>query len=136
MDYSPQIVDRWVKDYQTLITLAESPSSSAHLLSSECRHSDKACGDGRPVGIKSTRSHSDPMRYVDVLSDISHAAYHLHPSSLERRVVLERMATGAPMAEIRARLGVDTKRMWAAYRAAVKAMALDLGWVDESASEC
>lgn len=128
MDYTPDLVDHWLKNWPMLESLAETPSSSAHLLSPECRHSAKACSNGRPVGIKDVRNHGDPMRYVDLLADLRGAAGQLPPHSLESQVVARRMAECLPMIEIRARLGVDNNRLWAAYRAATKMMAKSLGW--------
>lgn len=135
MDYTPDLVDFWLRNWPMLESLAETPSSSAHLLSPECRHSDKACSNGRPVGIKDVRNHGDPMRYVDLLADLRGAAEQLPPYSLESQVVARRMAESVPMIEIRARLGVDHNRLWAAYRAALKTMARSLGWVEPVAAD-
>lgn len=134
MDYTPQVIDRWLREFELLETLAETPASSAHLLSSQCRHSEVGCSSGKPVGIKSTRSHGDPVRYVDLLADIRGAAQLLPAHSLESQVVAQRMSTGLPMIEIRARLGVDNNRLWAAYRAACRMMALSLGWEEQVAT--
>lgn len=131
MDYTPELVDRWLRQWEFLRSLAESPSTSAHLLSSECRGSDKACSNGRPVGIKNIRNHSDPMHYADLLADLQTAAEMLPPYSLESQVVARRIATGKPMAEIRAQLGKGQTEVWSAYRSACKLMAKALGWVDE-----
>lgn len=135
MDYTPQLIDRWLREWELLCSLSESPSSSAHLLSPECRHSEKACSNGRPVGIKSVRNHGDPVRYCDIKADLEQAAEQLPPHSLESQVVARRMAECLPMIEIRARLGVDHNRLWAAYRAATKMMARSLGWVDVEATD-
>jgi hypothetical protein len=134
VDYSPQIVDRWLREWELLTSLSETPATAAHLLSSECRHSDKACGSGKPVGIKSTRSHGDPVRYCDIKADLEQAAAILPPYSLESQVVARRMAESLPMIEIRARLGVDNNRLWAAYRAATKMMARSLGWEEQASA--
>lgn len=130
MEYTPEVVDYWCRNWELLTALAETPASAAHLLSPECRTSDKACGDGRPVGIKNIRNHGDPMRYVDVLADLSHAAYHLHPSSLERRVVAERIATGGKLRAIAKRCGARYDDVLKAYQAGCKLMAEELGWVE------
>lgn len=130
MDYSPQVVDRWLREWPMLEALAESPTRAAHLLSSECRHSDKACGSGKPVGIKSTRHASDPMRYCDLLADIRGAAELLPAHSLESQVVAKRISTGAWIDQIAAMLNVRADRVRSAYRSACKMMAQSLGWVD------
>lgn len=136
MDYSPEIVSFWVRNFELLQSLAETPRASTHLLSPECKQSAHACSDGRPVGIKSTRSHhADTHFYSDVLADIQQAAGALPAYSLESQVVARRMAECLPMIEIRARLGVDHNRLWAAYRAATKMMARSLGWVDAEATD-
>lgn len=135
MDYSPQIVDRWLREFELLQSLAETPSSSAHLLGSECRHSDKACSNGKPVGIKSTRHVGDPMRYCDLLADIRGAADLLPPYSLESRVVARRISTGARMPEIRVQLGCNYTAMWRAYHAACTMMAKSLGWEPDEKSK-
>lgn len=128
MDYSPEIVDRWLREFEMLETLAQSPSTSAHLLSADCRHSEVGCSSGKPVGIKSTRHVGDPMRYCDLLADIRGAADLLPPYSLESRVVARRISTGARMPEIRAQLGCNYTAMWQAYRSACTMMAKSLGW--------
>lgn len=130
MDYTPDLVDHWLRNWPLLESLSETPASSAHLLSPECRGADKACSNGRPVGIKDVRQHGDPMRYVDIKADLSHAAYHLHPSSLERRVVAERIATGGKLRSIAKLCGARYDDVLKAYQAGCKLMAEDLGWVE------
>lgn len=134
MDYTPEVVDYWCRNWEMLTALAETPASAAHLLSPECRTSDKACGDGRPVGIKNIRNHGDPNRYSDIKADLSAAAALLPAYSLESQVVAKRMSTGCSMPQIRAMLGKAQNDVWAAYRSACKMMAVSLGWEDSDAS--
>lgn len=135
MEYTPDQVDWFLKNWLLVESLAESPSTSVHLLSPECRHSDKACGSGKPVGIKSTRSHGDPVRYCDVKADLEQSAQLLPPYSLESRVVARRISTGARMPEIRAQLGCNYTAMWQAYRSACRMMAKSLGWKPDEKSK-
>lgn len=130
MDYTPAMVDYWVRNFELLSSLAESPSTSAHLLSSECRQSDHACANGKPVGIKATRSHGDPTRYIDVLADIQAAAQQLPPFSLESQVVASRIRTGGKLSIIARLCSVRYDDALSAYRRGVKAMAMTLGWVE------
>lgn len=134
MDYSPRVIDRWLREFELLESLAETPASSAHLLGGECRHSDKACSNGRPVGIKDVRNHGDPVRYVDVLADIRGAADALPPYSLESQVVAKRISTGAWIDQIAAMLNVRADRVRSAYRSACKMMARSLGWEEQTPS--
>ena len=130
--YSPDDVSFWLRNWEMLESLAENPRASVHLLSPECKHSDHACSDGRPVGIKSTRAaRSDPHTYSDLKSDLEQAVLALPPHSLESQVVAKRISSGRPMIEIRAMLGCDYNRLWAAYRSACKLMALSLGWEED-----
>lgn len=132
MEYDPQTVDYWLRNYELLGSLAETPQSSAHLLSTECKGSDHACSDGRPVGIKSTRSHGDPTRYIDLLADIRGAAELLPAHSLESQVVARRISTGAWIDQIAKQLHTDQHRVRSAYRAACKMMAQSLGWEEQA----
>lgn len=134
MDYTPQVIDRWLREFELLETLAQSPATSAHLLSSQCRHSEVGCSSGKPVGIKSTRNHGDPVRYVDLLADIRGAVDALPPYSLESQVVARRISTGAWIDQIAAMLNVRADRVRSAYRSACKMMAMSLGW--EEQAEC
>lgn len=130
MDYTPQAIDRFIREWEMLSSLSESPSTSAHLLSGECRHSEKACGSGKPVGIKSTRNHGDPVRYCDIKADLEQALSLLPAHSLESQVVARRISTGAWIDQIAAMLNVRADRVRSAYRSACKMMAQSLGWVD------
>lgn len=130
MDYTPQIVDRWLREFEMLETLAQSPSTSAHLLSADCRHSEVGCSSGKPVGIKSTRHVGDPMRYCDLLADIRGAADLLPPYSLESRVVARRISTGAWIDTIAKDLNTRADKVRDAYRSACRMMAKSLGWVE------
>lgn len=130
MDYTPQLIDRWLREWELLCSLSESPSSSAHLLSPECRHSDKACSNGRPVGIKSVRNHGDPVRYCDLKADLEQAAGTLPPYSLESQVVARRISSGAWIDRIAVELHTRQDNVRSAYRAACKMMAKSLGWVE------
>lgn len=128
--YSPQVIDRWLREWDLLISLSETPATSAHLLSSQCRHSEVGCSSGKPVGIKSTRNVGDPVRYVDLLADIRGAAKLLPAHSLESQVVAKRISTGAWIDQIAAMLNMRADRVRSAYRSACKLMAQSLGWVD------
>lgn len=128
MDYTPQVIDRWLREFELLETLAETPASSAHLLSAQCRHSEVGCSSGKPVGIKSTRSHGDPVRYVDLLADIRGAAELLPAHSLESQVVARRISTGARLADVARLCGARYDDVLTAYRSACKMMAVSLGW--------
>ena len=130
MDYTPELVDRWLREWELLRSLAETPASSAHLLSPQCRHSDRACANGKPVGIKDVRNHGDPVRYADIKADLEQAADQLPPYSLESLVVARRMSTGARLAEVARLCGTRYDDALHAYRGACKLMAKALGWVD------
>lgn len=128
MDYTPDQVDYWLRNWPLLLSLSETPASSSHLLSSECRAGDRACSNGRPVGIRDVRNHGDPMRYVDLLADLRAAAEQLPAHSLESQVIARRIATGDWVDRIAKQLRTDQHRVRDAYRSACKLMAKSLGW--------
>lgn len=144
MDYSPHLIDYYLRNWLLVESLAETPSSSFHLLSPECRHSDKACSNGRPVGIKSVRNHSDPFLYVDLLADLHGAASALPPYSMESQVVSRliagRLSKGASLEgalsdrihQIRGELAKRYGDVWDAYHSACRMMACSLGWVEQA----
>lgn len=140
MGYSPAVVDRWLREFELLQSLSENASTSAHLLSPQCRHSEVGCSNGRPVGIKSVRNQSDPMAYVDILGDIQGAAGALPPYSRESQVVSRllsgHLGNGALLEgalsdrihQIRGELATRYNDVWGAYHSACRLMALSLGW--------
>lgn len=144
MDYSPQVVDRWLRELEMLETLAQSAHTSSHLLSPQCRHSEVGCGNGKPIGIKSTRSIGDPMAYVDLLADLHGAAAVLPAYSIESAVVSRlvegRLSKGTLLEgalsdrihQIRGELAKRYGDVWDAYHSACRMMAKSLGWVEQA----
>lgn len=135
MEYTPDLVDYWLRNWPLLESLAETPASSAHLLSPECRHSDRACSNGRPVGIKDIRQHGDPMAYGDVKADLEQAAQQLPAYSLEGQVISRRIASGDWVDRIAKQLRRDVVPVREAYRAGCKLMAMSLGWEDAPSND-
>lgn len=134
--YSPRLISRWLREWDWLESMAENASTSAHLLSPDCRHSDHSCSDGQPVGIKNIRNHTDRMRYADVRADLIVAAQQLPAYSLESQVVAAWMTGDYPSLDEMMRLKVKARKhdVLQAHRAAVRMMAVSLGWEEEKGS--
>jgi hypothetical protein len=144
VDYSPHVIDRILREIEMFETLAQSAHTSAHLLSPQCRHSEVGCSDGKPVGIKSTRSIGDPFLYVDLLADTYAAADSLPAYSIESQVVSRlitgRLGKGTPLEgalsdrihQIRGELTKRYGDVWGAYHSACRMMARSLGWVEQA----
>lgn len=146
-EYDPATIDRWLKEWDLLLSLAETPASSRHLLDSHCRHSNRPCGSTAPVGIRDARGRgSDPHRWSDVVADIERAHARLRPHSLAWTIIDYRMrraglkrwrdpATHARMQEpsqqldaIALSMGQRAATIRRAYQDALKEMARSLGW--------
>lgn len=144
MDYTPKVIDRWLREFELLESLAETPVTSAHLLSPQCRHSEVGCSNGRPVGIKDVRQHTDAMSYVDVISDLQAAAGALPAYSIEsqvvNRLVCGRLSSGTQLEgalsdrihQIRVELAKRYGDVWDGYHSACTMMARSLGWDGEA----
>lgn len=132
--YSPDQVGFWVRNWALLESLAETPSSSRHLLTPECRNGEAtSCSSHRPVGIRSVRGlHGDPLRYADIMGDLRAALHQLPFRGLGYRAVAERMQGGRPMDELAQALGARYVDVLRAYKAAIASMAKWLGWVESS----
>ena len=146
--YNPDTVDRWLRRWDELIALSESPRSARHLQDPQCS-TGHSCSYGSPVGIRAARGmHGDPNRYSDILADLEKAWSSLRFNSLGWRVVDMRMRTAgihrwrnptthareeepsAALDAIALALGVRAELVRDAYKMALKDMARYLGWVD------
>lgn len=123
--YSPEFVGRWLRDWDLLVSLAESPRTSVHHLRLGHDHRDGACGVGPRIGGGRA---SDGLDWALVKADLEAAAARLGAGSLERRVVLARMGGGGTLGEIAVILRTRKGTVLEAYRAAVGGMAALLGW--------
>lgn len=126
--YSPEFVARWLRDWDLLVSLAESPRTSVHHLRLGHADHDGPCSLG--PRIRGGRA-ADGLDWALVKADLEGAAARLTPGSLERRVALARMGGGGTLSEISVILRTRKAVVLEAYRAAVGGMAALLGWVPD-----
>lgn len=128
--FTPDRVKFWLKNWEMLRSLAETPRSSVHLVSPECRHAEHGCAGQNPVGIRSVKGlKGDPYRYSDILADLNQAADFLPPHSLESQVVARLMSGNAKnLDEVCEQIEARDSRVYGAFRCACTMMARTLGW--------
>lgn len=123
--YSPECVDGWLRDWDLLVSLAESPRTSAHhLRPGHAKHEGPCVAGPRSRGSRA----SDGLDWALVKADLEGAAGRLEGGSLGRRVVLARMGGGGTLGQIAVILRTRKATVLAAYDAAVGEMAGLLGW--------
>lgn len=129
--YSPELIDRWLRQWPLLCLLAETPATSRHHLDSD-HHKSGPCLDSVRTG--SGGRIPDRLSWADVRADIQHAYAQLQIGSLERRVIWERMTQPANMDTIARRIGCRYGVALESYRAATVKMSATLGYVAPAAS--
>lgn len=73
MFYSPERIDGFLRRWDELLALAESPKTARHLTTRECRPGH-ACSYGSPVGIRDSKGHHhDQHVWSDVVADVEAA---------------------------------------------------------------
>lgn len=127
-DYSPEIVDRWLRQWDLLESLAESPRTSVHMLRFNHAEHQGPCSTGPRIGGGRP---SDGLAWAIVKADIEAAAKALPIESLERQVVLARIAGAGPLGHIATILRYRKATVCEAYQRAIVMMAEQLGWVDD-----
>lgn len=128
--YSPELIDRWLRQWPLLCSLAETPGTSRHHLDSDHRK-DGPCLDSVRSG--SGGRIPDTLSWADVRADIDRAYAQLAIGSIERRVIWERMHEPARLSVIAARMGARYSVVLESYHRAVERMAATLGYVGDVA---
>lgn len=86
--YTPERIDRWVRDWLLLESLAETPRSSRHYLTLEHRYlRGRPCSEAVHPEQRVNSYHGDELSYADIQADIESAWNDLGPTTLESRVV-------------------------------------------------
>lgn len=122
--YSPELIDRWLRQWPLLCSLAETPATSRHHLDSDHRKHGPC--------LDSVRSGSggripDTLSWADVRADIHRAYAQLAIGSQERRVVFERIHHGGSLKSIAVRMHSRSSVARDSYVSAVGKMAAYLG---------
>lgn len=131
-DYSPEIVDRWLRQWDLLTSLAESPRTSAHMLRFDHANHAGPCTTG--PRIPGGRP-SDGLAWALVKADLEVAAKALPITSLERQVVLARIGGAGPLSHLATILRTRKADVCEAYQRAIVMMAEQLGWVDDEQAQ-
>jgi hypothetical protein len=129
--YSPERIDRWLRQWDLLCSLAETPNASRHHLDSDHRK-DGPCLDAVRTG--SGGRVPDALIWSDVRADIQRAYAQLQIGSHQRRVVWERMTRPASLDTIARRMGSRAQVVRESYHAAVAHMSGYLGYVSTASS--
>jgi hypothetical protein len=128
--YSPDAVDRWLRQWDLLCSLAETPATSRHHLDSD-HHKDGPCLDSIRSG--SGGRIPDTLSWADVRADLHRAYAQLAIGSIERQVVWERMHRPANLDVIARRMGSRYSVVLESYHRAVERMSATLGHVSGAA---
>lgn len=131
--YSPELIDRWLRQWPLLCSLAETTATSRHHLDSD-HHKAGPCLDSVRSG--SGGRIPDTLSWADVRADIQHAYAQLAIGSLERRVVWERMTRGGNINLIAKRMTARQTIVREAYAVAVARMSASLGYVAPELPVC
>lgn len=123
--YSPEMIDRWLRQWPLLCSLAETPATSRHHLDSD-HHKSGPCLDSVRSG--SGGRIPDTLSWADVRADIQRAYAQLAIGSIERQVVWQRMTAGGNINMIAKRVGARQTIVRDAYASAVDRMAAYLGY--------
>jgi hypothetical protein len=128
--YSPDAVDRWLRQWDLLCSLAETPATSRHHLDSD-HHKDGPCLDSIRSG--SGGRIPDTLSWADVRADLQRAYAQLAIGSIERQVIWERMHRPANLDVIARRMGSRYSVVLESYHRAVERMSATLGHVSGAA---
>lgn len=126
--YSPELIDRWLRQWPLLCSLAETPATSRHHLDSEHRK-DGPCLDSVRSG--SGGRGPDALSWADVRADLDRAYSQLAIGSIERQVVWQRMQEPGRLSVIASRMGARYSVVLESYHSAVARMSATLGYVPE-----
>jgi hypothetical protein len=126
--YSPDAVDRWLRQWDLLCSLAETPATSRHHLDSD-HHKDGPCLDSIRSG--SGGRIPDALSWADVRADLQRAYAQLAIGSIERQVVWERMHRPASLDNIALRMRSRASIVRESYRSACVRMSVYLGYVPQ-----
>ena len=129
--YSPELIDRWLRQWPLLCSLAETPVTSRHHLDSD-HHKSGPCLDSVRTG--SGGRIPDTLSLADVRADVQMAYAQLQIGSIERRVIWERMHRPASLDNIARRLGSRATVVRESYHSAVARMSAALGYTASSSS--
>ena len=121
MYYTPDRLDWWLRNWDLLDSLAESPVSSRHHLQTDHAHKDGPCIDPPKVGKVGKGQHADPLKYADVQADIERAHAGLAMWSLPWNVVDHRKR-GHNLDAIAKALRIRYHDVTTGYRDALKTM--------------
>ena len=131
--YTPTSIDRWLREWPLLESLAETPRSSRHYLTWEHKHRRCACQDDPKVEQRGTGYFGDELSYADIKADLELAWIHLRGGqrwSPEFLIVEQRML-GKNIREIALVYQRSVATVHKRYWEAVEAMAWRLGWTGE-----
>ena len=131
--YSPEMIDRWLRQWPLLCSLAETPATSRHHLDSD-HHKDGPCLDSVRSG--SGGRIPDTLSWADVRADLQRAYAQLERGSTERRVVWERMTQPAALDTLARRIGARASIVRESYRVACVRMSLTLGYAPATSTSC
>lgn len=129
--YSPEMIDRWLRQWPLLCSLAETPATSRHHLDSD-HHKSGPCLDSVRSG--SGGRIPDTLSWADVRADLHRAYAQLAIGSIERQVVWERMTNGGTLRAIAARKTSRYSVVLDSYHSAVARMSATLGYVSTASS--
>ncbi len=105
--YTPTRVDRWLRDWPLLESLAETPRSSRHYLTWEHRNRKGACQNDPKVEQRGTAYFGDELSYADIKADLERAWIHLRREPNPRQDPVE----GAPASPRVVRRSASTERL-------------------------
>ena len=129
--YTPARIDRWLREWPLLCSLAETPRSSRHYLTLEHQYlQGRPCPPERRLHQRGTGYHGDTLEYADVQSDLEKAWVSLKAGqrwSIEFLVV-EHTMKGRLLWEMAEAWGSSVLSVRVAYERAVRMMAQELGW--------
>lgn len=125
--YSPELIDRWLRQWPLLCSLAETPGTSRHHLDSD-HHKAGPCLDSVRSG--SGGRVPDTLSWADVRADLDRAYMQLAVGSIERRVVYERLHHGGNINMIAKRIGARSQIIRDSYASAIVKMSMTLGYAE------
>lgn len=127
--YTPERIDRWLREWPLLQSLAETPRSSRHYLTHEHGTHKGPCTEDAHFEQRGNAYHGDDLDYADIQADIERAWIHLRGRwSIYFQVVEWRMR-GKTLAEIAEGFCIRKEVACQAYACAKAEMARHLGWM-------
>lgn len=126
--YSPDRIDRWIREWDLLESLAETPRTSRHYLTWEHRARQGPCAEDPRFEQRGPRYHADPMSHADIKADIERAWTALRGRWSREYLVVEWRMKGRTLREIDETYRLRHGSAGAIYRDALERMAETLGW--------